>query len=130
MHRDYSMAHCYVVTAFLGRDTVMAMMKLLDPSGTSRRRKRKLRRRVYRNKANTMYHNNGLHWDFVGWGPTPPTPTIHNIRHYNTQGPNEIWHIDGYDKLSPYGLTIHGCIDGLVAFIPVTSDNIINVIVC
>lgn len=30
----------------------------------------------------------------------------------NLQGPNHMWHIDGYDKLSPYGLTIHGCIDG------------------
>ena len=28
------------------------------------------------------------------------------------QGPNFIWHLDGYDKLTPYGLTIHGCIDG------------------
>uniref|UniRef100_A0A1X7VU93 Integrase core domain-containing protein n=1 Tax=Amphimedon queenslandica TaxID=400682 RepID=A0A1X7VU93_AMPQE len=23
-----------------------------------------------------------------------------------------MWHIDGYDKLSPYGIAIHGCIDG------------------
>ena len=28
------------------------------------------------------------------------------------QGPNFIWHMDGYDKLKPYGITIHGCIDG------------------
>ena len=28
------------------------------------------------------------------------------------QGPNFCWHIDGYDKLSPYGFHIHGCIDG------------------
>ena len=33
------------------------------------------------------------------------------IASYN-KGPNYIWHIDGYDKLSPFGLTIHGCIDG------------------
>ena len=28
-------------------------------------------------------------------------------------GPNFCWHIDGYDKLKPYGFPIHGCIDGL-----------------
>ena len=28
------------------------------------------------------------------------------------QGPNYLWHVDGYDKLTPYGLNIHGCIDG------------------
>lgn len=27
-------------------------------------------------------------------------------------GPNYIWHMDGYDKLKPYGICIHGCIDG------------------
>lgn len=27
-------------------------------------------------------------------------------------GPNFCWHIDGYDKLKPYGFPIHGCIDG------------------
>ncbi|XP_070548835.1 uncharacterized protein [Ptychodera flava] len=33
-------------------------------------------------------------------------------REYRCKGPNYVWHIDGYDKLSPYGLAIHGCIDG------------------
>lgn len=33
-------------------------------------------------------------------------------RRYGSKGPNYVWHIDGYDKLSPYGITIHGCIDG------------------
>lgn len=28
------------------------------------------------------------------------------------QGPNYLWHVDGYDKLKPYGFCIHGCIDG------------------
>ncbi|KAJ8311613.1 hypothetical protein KUTeg_010968 [Tegillarca granosa] len=27
-------------------------------------------------------------------------------------GPNFLWHIDGYDKLKPYAIAIHGCIDG------------------
>ncbi len=33
-------------------------------------------------------------------------------RTYESLGPNYIWHIDGYDKLRPYGFLISGCIDG------------------
>ena len=33
-------------------------------------------------------------------------------RCYRSNGPNETWHFDGYDKLKPYGFPIHGCIDG------------------
>lgn len=33
-------------------------------------------------------------------------------RKYTTRGPNYVWHIDGHDKLKPYGFSIHGCIDG------------------
>ncbi|XP_065680522.1 uncharacterized protein LOC136094498 [Hydra vulgaris] len=33
-------------------------------------------------------------------------------RVYSSQGPNFVWHVDGYDKLKPYGFPIHGCIDG------------------
>ena len=36
---------------------------------------------------------------------------------YLRQGPDFVWHIDGYDKLKPYGFAIHGCIDGLVIII-------------
>ena len=28
------------------------------------------------------------------------------------KGPNHIWHIDGNDKLKPFGFCISGCIDG------------------
>lgn len=28
------------------------------------------------------------------------------------KGPNYTWHLDGYDKLKPYGFCIHGCMDG------------------
>lgn len=59
------------------RDTVMRLLRLADPAGSLQRKKRSLKRRVYKNK-----------------------------------GPNQVWHVDGYDKLSPFGLTIHGCIDG------------------
>ena len=33
-------------------------------------------------------------------------------RRYVTEGPNYVWHIDGHDKLKPFGFSIHGCIDG------------------
>jgi hypothetical protein len=33
-------------------------------------------------------------------------------RTYVCKGPNYIWHIDGYDKLKPFGFCIHGAIDG------------------
>jgi len=31
-------------------------------------------------------------------------------RLYSTKGPNYLWHLDGYDKLKPFGFPIHGCI--------------------
>ena len=33
-------------------------------------------------------------------------------RQYKGRGPNFLWHIDGFDKLKPYGFCIHGGIDG------------------
>ncbi|XP_031338632.1 uncharacterized protein LOC116174338 [Photinus pyralis] len=33
-------------------------------------------------------------------------------RHYYNKRPNYMWHIDGYEKLKPYGVCISGCIDG------------------
>lgn len=33
-------------------------------------------------------------------------------RQYRNPGPNFAWHIDGYDKIKPYGFSIHGAIDG------------------
>lgn len=38
-------------------------------------------------------------------------------RVYFAEGPNAVWHMDGYDKLKPYGITIHGCIDGFSRYI-------------
>ena len=35
-------------------------------------------------------------------------------RTYSSQGPNFIVHIDGYDKLKPFGFAIHGAICGCV----------------
>lgn len=33
-------------------------------------------------------------------------------REYLSPGPNFVWHLDGYDKLKPFGFSIHACIDG------------------
>ena len=33
-------------------------------------------------------------------------------RTYRCKGPNEVWHIDGNDKIKPFGFCIHGAIDG------------------
>ncbi|XP_057303686.1 uncharacterized protein LOC130641062 [Hydractinia symbiolongicarpus] len=33
-------------------------------------------------------------------------------RIYSVPGPDFLWHLDGHDKLKPYGFSIHGCIDG------------------
>ena len=38
-------------------------------------------------------------------------------RNYVSKGPHYMWHIDGYDKLKPYGIAIHGCIDGYSRFV-------------
>jgi hypothetical protein len=29
-------------------------------------------------------------------------------RTYTSRGPNDTWHIDGYDKLRPYGILVSG----------------------
>ena len=31
---------------------------------------------------------------------------------YSAKGPNFIWHLDGYEKLKPFGFSIPGAIDG------------------
>ena len=47
-------------------------------------------------------------------------------RRYLNPGPNHAWHIDGYDKLKPWGFPIHGGIDGYsrrVLWLRVTRSN-------
>ena len=43
----------------------------------------------------------------------------HRLRRriYTTCGPNALWHMDGYDKLKPFGICIHGCIDGYSRYV-------------
>lgn len=59
------------------RDSVYAILQVLDPDGLENRFANRLRR-----------------------------------REYLSPGPNFAWHVDGYDKLNPYGFAIHGCVDG------------------
>jgi len=40
------------------------------------------------------------------------TDSKNEIGDYFIQGPKYCWHIDGNDKLVPYGFAIHGGIDG------------------
>ena len=46
---------------------------------------------------------------------------------YVSTGPNQAWHIDGYDKLKPFGFAIHGPIDGYsrkIVWLFVGSSNV------
>ncbi|XP_077867977.1 uncharacterized protein LOC144357824 [Saccoglossus kowalevskii] len=61
----------------VNRDIVLELLRLVDPDGIERRKKRRMMRRKY-----------------------------------IAPGPNFIWHIDGYDKLKPFGFAVHGAIDG------------------
>lgn len=52
----------------------------------------------------------------------------HRLRRrvYTVPGPNFLWHLDGYDKLKPFGFPIHGCIDGYsrkLLWLKVASTN-------
>ncbi len=38
-------------------------------------------------------------------------------RTYRSNGPNECWHVDGYDKLKPFGFPIHGAVDGYSRYV-------------
>lgn len=47
-------------------------------------------------------------------------------RMYRAKGPNYLWHIDGYDKLKPFGFCVHGAIDGFsrrILWLEVSSSN-------
>ena len=47
-------------------------------------------------------------------------------REYHSFGPNHTWHIDGYDKLKPFGIAIHEAIDGYsrrILWLKLSSSN-------
>ena len=47
-------------------------------------------------------------------------------REYHSFGSNHTWHIDGYDKLKPFGIATHGDIDGYsrrILWLKLSSSN-------
>ena len=73
------------------RDTIMQCLRVIDPEGVDRRKRRRLKR-----------------------------------RRYTTPGPNFLWHVDGWDKLAPFGIFIHGAMDGFsrrILWLEVNSTN-------
>ena len=47
-------------------------------------------------------------------------------RKYVTTGPNFLWHMDGLDKLKPFGFCFHGAVDGFsrrILWLNVGSTN-------
>ena len=38
-------------------------------------------------------------------------------RRYAADVPNFVWYLDGHDKLKPFGVSIHGCIDGFSRYL-------------
>lgn len=54
-------------------------------------------------------------------------------RIYYSLGPNWVWHIDGYDKLKPFGFSIHGAIDGFsrkILWLEVCKSNKDPKVIC
>ena len=54
-------------------------------------------------------------------------------RRYVAAGPNYIWHMDGYDKLKPFGFAIHGAIDGYsrrILWLEIGSTNNNPSVIC
>jgi hypothetical protein len=46
-------------------------------------------------------------------------------RQYRSKRPNAVWHMDGHHKLIPYGIVLHGIIDGYCHTVSLlTSDTI------
>ena len=74
----------------------MRLMKEVNPEGVEARKGRRLRR-TYPSKV-------------IIFTPILEAEMLTLLSYL--QGPNHIWHLDGYDKLTPYGLSIHGCVDG------------------
>ena len=73
------------------RDTIMQCLRVIDPEGVERHKRRRLKR-----------------------------------RRYVTPGPNFLWHVDGWDKLAPFGIFIHGAIDGFsrrILWLEVNATN-------
>ena len=47
-------------------------------------------------------------------------------RIYCLNGPNAVWHCDGYDKIKQYGFPIHGGVDGVDVFSRILSLKVVR----
>eukprot|EP00731_Ephydatia_muelleri_P000292 Em0001g292a len=79
------------------RSTVMMLLAVMDPIASRLRKVKRLTRRTYVNKASDQPH---------------VCSYLYLELSVSFQGPNWCWHIDGCDKLKPFGFPIHACIDG------------------
>lgn len=49
-------------------------------------------------------------------------------RTYRNPDPIDVWHFDSHDKLNPYGISIHGCIDGYSSHEVAVTNNMFELI--
>ena len=80
------------------RSTVMMLLAVMDPIASRLRKVKRLTRRTYLIMASDQPH---------------VCSYLYLELSVSFQGPNWCWHIDGYDKLKPFGFPIHVCIDGV-----------------
>ena len=81
------------------------LLSIMDPEGVVRRKRCRLKQRIYQNKVSCDTVDSHIHCLSMCLS------LLTSLFVY--KGPDFVWHIDGYDKLKPYGFIIHGCVDGL-----------------
>lgn len=91
---------------YVGKNRLNEILNQLQPGLVAERRHGNLNRRTYTSMVSS--------WKVVTQWLSMAKYEAFTSAHFDFQGPNYIWHIDGYDKLSPYGLPIHGCVDGWI----------------
>ena len=74
---------------------VMMLLAIVDPEGTRRRKMNKFRRRII--VVRSVYTYVYIWWSYA---------------ELLSGSKLVLAHIDGYDKLKPFGFPIHACIDG------------------
>ena len=91
------------------RETVRLALKVMDPDGVAGRKKHRLKRRKYFSPSTSTSY---LLVNGPNSIPAVKDRQIYEGIYFLFQGPNFLWHINGYDKLKAYGFAIHGWIDG------------------
>ena len=47
---------------------------------------------------------------------------------YRNPRPNAVWHLDGYHKLGPWGIVIHGITDGYDRLVGISFHHLFSVL--